>query len=54
MYVLECDNCGHAFSVRGHYEPDTNAHVFPDDNDNCPECGAESTKIIDEYDQFEE
>lgn len=53
MYVLSCPKCSHHFSVRGFYEPDTNATVFPDDDDNCPECGCDETVITDEYDDFE-
>lgn len=44
--LLECKECYHKFWARYIYEEDTNAVVFPDDDENCPECGSDSAVMI--------
>ena len=45
--LLECKECYHRWWVRYIYEDDTNATVFPDDDDQCPQCKSDSAVLID-------
>ena len=45
--LLECKECYHQWWVRYIYEDDTNATVFPDDDDQCPKCQSDSAVLID-------
>lgn len=45
--LLECKECYYCWWVRYIYEDDVNAMVFPDDDDQCPQCGSDSAVLID-------